>query len=248
MERRRYRQQHALFHAELAAQRHRTLDRALVAREHDLPGGIVIGDGANLALGRLLGNRLRLIERGAEQRRHRTDADGHRRLHRPPAQLQQPRRGRQIERAGGTKGGILPQRMASDERGMIGQLHPALALQHAQRGNRVGHDCGLGIFGQRQVRLRPFGHKPEQILADRFIDFLKHVARGGAGGGEIGPHAHRLAALAGKNERAHRSLHHHIAWSGGPGRNACPAWQAPLLFTPIRVLRPLPAAMCCGIK
>ncbi len=35
---------------------------------------------------------------------------------------------------------------------------PAFAFKHAQRRDGIGHDRGLGIFGQRQLILRPLAH------------------------------------------------------------------------------------------
>src|SRR3546814_8812157 len=47
-----------------------------VARDHDLRRIIVVGDGADFALGRGVCELLRGVDVGAEQRRHRADADG----------------------------------------------------------------------------------------------------------------------------------------------------------------------------
>ena len=49
----------------------------------------------------------------------------------------------------------------------------------------------------------PVAHQPEQILAERLVDFVEHVAGGPAGLGERGAHADRLAALPRKKECAH---------------------------------------------
>ena len=81
--------------------RHRALDRGLVAREDDLAGIVVVGDLADLTLRGGFGQRRGLVDVGAEQRAHRALADRHRRLHRQPAQAQQPRGIGQGEGAGG---------------------------------------------------------------------------------------------------------------------------------------------------
>src|SRR5688572_31680520 len=39
----------------------------------------------------------------------------------------------------------------------------------------------LGVLGQRQLLVGPFAHDPRQLLPERFVDFLEHLARGGAG-------------------------------------------------------------------
>ena len=60
------------------------------------------------------------------------------------------------------------------------------------------HDRRLGIFGELELVLRPVPHQPEQVLAERLIDFVENVVRGSARFGERGAHADRLAALPGK--------------------------------------------------
>ena len=57
------------------------LDRCLGARDHHLARRIVVGGFADFAVGRGLGELLRLVEIGAEQRRHRAFAHRHRLLH-----------------------------------------------------------------------------------------------------------------------------------------------------------------------
>jgi hypothetical protein len=84
------RQQYATLDAVLLDQRHRAIDRVLMTGNHDLRGIIVIGDGANLALGSQLDKGARLFKVRAKQRRHRAHANRHGRLHRLAAQLQQP--------------------------------------------------------------------------------------------------------------------------------------------------------------
>ena len=51
----------------------------------------------------------------------------------------------------------------------------------------------------------PVAHQPEQVLAERLVDLVEHVARGAARLGQRGAHADRLAALPRKKECAHRS-------------------------------------------
>ena len=184
-------------------QRDGALDRALVAREHDLAGIVVVGDGADFTLCRSIGQRLRLVDVGAEQRRHGADADGHGGLHRLPAQLQQARGVGQAESPGGAERGIFAKAVAGDEIALVGQADAAFLLEHAQHRDGIGHDRRLGVFGQRQLILWPFAHDRRELLAERVVDFLEHLARGGAGFGEFGTHADFLAALTGKYEGTH---------------------------------------------
>ena len=67
------------------------------------------------------------------------------------------------------------------------------------------HDRRLRILRQLQLIVRTFAHQPEQVLAQRLVDFVENVLRGSARLRERRAHADRLAALPRKNECAHRS-------------------------------------------
>src|SRR3546814_1105449 len=71
---------------------------------------------------------------------------------------------------------------------------------------RIRHDRGLGIFGERQLVLGTFAHQLEQLLAERVVDFLKHLARVTRCLGERLAHADRLAALTRKDERSEEHM------------------------------------------
>src|SRR5437763_3103090 len=86
------------------------------------------------------------------------------------------------------------------------------------------HNRRLRILGEFELVVGPFAHQPEKALAERFVDFVEHVLRGAARLRERGAHAHRLAALPGKDERAHESP------SDGPARRLAPR-QAPVKAT-----------------
>ena len=181
----------------------RTLDRALVPRDHDLRRIIVIGDGTDFALGRRIGQRLRLFHIRAQQSRHRSDSHRHSRLHGLTAQLQQPRRGRQIKSTGGTESRVFAETVTGHELRLVRQPDPAFLFQHAQRCNCIGHDRGLGIFRKSQLIFRAFGHQAEKLLPQRIVDFFENLPGNHAGIGQRLAHADRLATLPRKNECAH---------------------------------------------
>ena len=174
-----------------------------MARNDDLAGVIVIGDGAGFALCRRLCQRFSLLDICTKQSGHSANAHRHRRLHRLPAQLQQLCRGRQIERSGCTKRCIFAERVSGDKIAFLRKPDAALFFQHPQGRNCIRHNRGLCVFGQRQVAFRPFAHQLEKILPQRVVNLLKHGARGDACFGERLAHANGLAALSRKNECAH---------------------------------------------
>ena len=93
--------------------------------------------------------------------------------------------------------------MARDEIAFLRKADAAFGFEHAQSRNGICHNRRLGIFGQRKLAFGAITHQPEQMLAKRFVDFLKHRAGGGAGVGERFAHANRLAALSWKYKCAH---------------------------------------------
>ena len=93
--------------------------------------------------------------------------------------------------------------MAGDELRRLAQLDAAFPGQRREHRQRMRHDRGLRIFGQLELVFRPLAHQPEQVLAERLVDLLEHVAGRAAGLGERRAHADRLAALPGKKKCAH---------------------------------------------
>jgi hypothetical protein len=174
-----------------------------VARDDHLGRVIIVGDGADLALRRGIGQRLRLFDIRAQQRRHRAFADRDSRLHRLPAQFQQARRRGEIERFRPAQRRIFAQRVPGDIIALIGQAKPALLFQYAQRRDGIRHDRRLRVLGQCQITLWPVAHDTEQMLAQRLVDFLKHMFRMAARLRQRLAHADRLAALPRKDECAH---------------------------------------------
>ena len=182
--------------------RHGTLHRRLVAADDHLAGAVVIGDGANLALRRRLGDAARRLEIEPQQRCHRAGAHRDRALHREAPALQQPRRLGERERAGGGQRRILAKRMAGDESHMTGHVEPALALEHPHHREAHRHQRRLRVLGQRQLFLRPLEHQPRQLLTQRLVDLLEDLARRREGAGEVASHADGLRALSGEDQRA----------------------------------------------
>ena len=81
------------------------------------------------------------------------------------AQFQQPGGVGDVERAGGGQGGVLAERMAGNDHGLLAQGEAAFLLQHTQHGERVGHQGGLGVLGEDEFLAGAFEHQPGQLLA-----------------------------------------------------------------------------------
>ena len=108
------------------------------------------------------------------------------------------------EGTGGGERGIFAQRMAGDHDGPLAERPAALFLQHAQHGERVGHQGGLGVLGQDEFFAGPLEHQARELLLQGLVDFLEHLAGGGKGAGEVASHADGLAALAREDEGVNR--------------------------------------------
>ena len=61
-------------------------------------------------------------------------------------------------------------------------------------------------FGKHELVVGALAHDREELLPERFVDFLEYLARRGAGIGQLGPHADLLAALAREDECSHLNL------------------------------------------
>ncbi len=127
-------------------------------------------------------------------------------MHGLAAQLQKPRRVVDPERAGGRQGGIFPEAVAGDE-GRAGDLDAELALQRPHDRQTDRHQSRLGVLGEGEVLDRAVEHQLRELLGERLVHLLEHLARRGEGLGQLGPHADRLAALSRKGEgEAHVAL------------------------------------------
>ena len=143
VERGRHWQRHRALGAHFLGHFDRAVDRALVAGDHDLRRVVVVGDRADLALGRRLGDLLRQGEIGAEQRRHRALPHRHRLLHRLPAQLQQLGRRRKVERARRAR---APNIRRGCDRRRSSPRRQARTPSRPEHRDRMRHDCRLRIL------------------------------------------------------------------------------------------------------
>ena len=171
-----------------------------MAADDDLSRGVVVGHRADLVViepgaRRLGGNGARRLDLEAEQRRHRALADRHRALHRLSAQLQQPRRVANRKRAGRGQRRIFAERMPGDKGDVPAEVEPAFGFEHPDRREARRHQRRLGVFGQRQLALRPLEHQPREVLRQRVVDLVEKAPRRRKGAGEAAPHADRLRAL-----------------------------------------------------
>ena len=77
---------------------------------------------------------------------------------------------------------------------------PASRFKHAHGGERDRHQRGLRVLGQREPVGRALPHDRGQLLAERVVDFAKHLAGGRKGVRERLAHADGLAALPRENK------------------------------------------------
>ena len=121
--------------------------------------GVVVRGLAHVTLGGCLGELLGLLQVGAEKRGHGPFAHGHRRLHRPPTGLQEPRRVGKAERAGCGKRGIFAKGVPSHIGGRFSERHAFGIAQDPHRRHGDRHQGRLSVLGQRQIGFRAFPHQ-----------------------------------------------------------------------------------------
>src|SRR6478672_10229817 len=90
--------------------------------------------------------------------------------------------------------------MAGDERGIVCEIEACLALEHPHRRKRYRHQRGLGILRQGEPLRRSVPHDGAQLVAERLVHLVEHLACCREGLGERLPHADGLTALPRKNE------------------------------------------------
>jgi hypothetical protein len=91
--------------------------------------------------------------------------------------------------------------MAGHEFGVALQIDAGFRLQHAHDGKRHGHQCRLGVLGERKLVGGALPHDRGEGLGQRRIDFLEYGARGCKRLGQRFAHTDRLAALPREYER-----------------------------------------------
>ena len=205
MERRADRQKHGALRAGELGELHRPLDRRPGSRHDHLPAAVVVRRLANRAfeiegacrLGRNLDRR---AEVEPEQRRHRALADRDRLLHRLAPEAQQTRGILKAQGARRAQGGIFAERVAGDEGRVARNAKSGLGLERAKRRHARRHQRRLGVGGQRQFGLGALEHELRQVLRERRIDPVEHLARGRKRFGERLAHADRLRPLTRKHQ------------------------------------------------
>ena len=120
-----------------------------------------------------------------DQRGHRPLAHRHGALHGLAAQLQQPGGvGQAAARRPPPAPNIRPangRRRRPPRRSRTPNSGSSIA--HHRQADR--HQRRLGVLGQGQVVIRPLAHQPGEVLAQRVVDLLEHVARGREGVGQV---------------------------------------------------------------
>src|SRR3989454_333413 len=173
-------------------------------RARDLLGRVHVRDADDLPLRRVPAHPLDLAQVEPHDRRHRARPHRHGILHQRAALAHDAYRIGEPQGAGHDERRVFPETVARGERG----LEAAFGARGGGR-DRRREDRGLGVGGQREVRLRTLEHEPRQVEAERLVRLLEHRLR--ARGRRVEPLAHpdRLRALAGeeKRDRGHR-------WSG----------------------------------
>jgi len=91
--------------------------------------------------------------------------------------------------------------VAGNESAGAPEIEAALALEDAEHGEADRHQRRLRVLGQREVAVRPLEDHAGEVLAERVVDLREDLAGAGEAFGEIAPHADRLRALPGKNQR-----------------------------------------------
>ena len=82
--------------------------------------------------------------------------------------------------------------MTCDEGHMAPQIETGLRLQNLEHRQTHGHECGLGVDGQRQFPLGTFEHQFRQRLIQGIVDSGKDRPGSSEGFRESLAHAGRL--------------------------------------------------------
>ena len=141
-------ERNAALGALLRRQSRRALDGSGIAAQHHLPWGIIIGDDANVSIGRLFRQSLGILHGQPEHSGHRPFAHRHGFLHGLPPAFQQPRRIGQAECAGRSQRRVLAKGMPRHGRPLLCQHKASFALQDSDNRQADRHESGLGILSQ----------------------------------------------------------------------------------------------------
>jgi hypothetical protein len=186
MEGRAHRQHHAALGAARLGRLDRPLDRRLVAAHHDLAAAIVVGDGHDLALRRLLAGLLCRSSSMPSSAAIAPSPTGTAFCIDWPRSFRAGARRRAAASRRG-QGRIFAERMAGDMRGQRRQRLAAVLLQDPHDGHADRHQGRLGVLGQDQLGFGPFAHQFRQVLLQRLVDLLEDVAGGREGAGQVAP-------------------------------------------------------------
>jgi hypothetical protein len=187
------------------------LDGRPVAGDDDLAGGVPVGHderpvcrGPSDQLGEP-----HVVK--PDERRHRSVGALSGGLHLATALADQADAVAEVDDAGGHEGGVLAHRVARGEGGgrrRRVRARPALA-HRLKDGDRRGEDRRLGVLGQVESFNGAVPGECAERLAEGRVGGSEHRGGGRGGRGEVPAHAHRLRALAGKDEGERR--HHQPA-------------------------------------
>jgi len=99
------------------------------------------------------------------------------------------------ESAGSNVSGVFPERVSRNEAGR----YPFL-FQHAIGSYGSGQDGGLCLLSKLELIFRAFETELGDLVAERFVGFIKSLFRNRMIGGEFFAHANGLGALSGEEE------------------------------------------------
>ena len=198
-------QPHGLAGADRPAHLEREGERRDHPGEHDLPGGVGVGDADLAVLASRVDDLVHLLVGQADDGAHAAlDAAL---LHDPAALTHERNRIREVDRVGGDRRRVLACRMAGEDARL--ELDARLAGLGAHRlevGDAGGQDGRLSVDRQVELLRRPLGDQARERKAERRIGALQDGGRGRGAAHEVAGHADVLRALARENEGVYTRL------------------------------------------
>ena len=198
MEGRRHRQQQRALGALELGELHRPLDRGLRPGDHDLSAAVVVGGLADRAgqievARRLGGDRRDRGEVEAEDRRHRAFADRDRLLHRLAAQAQAAApRPRGVSAPAAQSAEYSPSEWPATKAASRATSKPASLSSARSAAMLVAISAGCALAVSVSSASGPSKISFDSFCAERRVDALEHLARGGKRLGERLAHADAL--------------------------------------------------------